>query len=567
MICRNCGNEMREDARFCPHCGAMNAPAPEGGLPQGAPSYSSAAPAWEGPEGGGRKKKTGLFIGVGVAVVAVIALVAVFAGGLFSNPKKQVEAAFVKSAAAYAQVEKALNLPDTAQWQREQNISQYLTLALKDINSGLIGYDMSALSGLEVLLSASYNGGDRYAAFDLTANWAEEELLSLSMTASDPYLSFNSPQLTGNTHYGVNTETLGADLAKMTGDDSMKDLSFNLFDLVDMMLERVDQEKLEQDITAANKTLWEEAQVKKTGAKTLDLNGTETKTTAFRVTFPQEALEGYADALVEVMSAMSYYDLYEELYRSMGMPQDQIDEIMDALEELDPYGALADDLKDAIGEAGDLELEVCLSGGYVSALLYEGEIDGTDLALALYLGGGEAYVDDLSLELEVDGVKLTVKSTGDHGGRSGVFTDKTTIKGSLLGLTSLNSDLRYEPHRYDPQKFNDNFSWELSIPGAGSLEMAGALDISEVRFDLDLDDVTLKVMGADVCTLSLSYLVEHRAVHGGVPPTFQSLTQMDQMELMTAALDVQSRAEAWAAEMEELFTSRLPAELLYGMMY
>ncbi len=567
MICRNCGNEMREDARFCPHCGAMNAPAPEGGLPQGAPSYSSAAPAWEGPEGGGRKKKTGLFIGVGVAVVAVIALVAVFAGGLFSNPKKQVEAAFVKSAAAYVQAEKALNLPDTAQWQREQNISQYLTLALKDINSGLIGYDMSALSGLEVLLSASYNGGDRYAAFDLTANWAEEELLSLSMTASDPYLWFNSPQLTGNTHYGVNTETLGADLTAMTGDDSMKDVSFNLFDLVDTVLERVDQEKLEQDITAANKTLWEEAQVKKTGAKTLDLNGTETKTTAFRVTFPQEALEGYADALVKVMSAMSYYDLYEELYRSMGMPQDQIDEIMDALEELDPYAALADDLKDAIGEAGGLELEVCLSGGYVSALLYEGEIDGTDLSLALYLGGGEAYVDDLSLELEVDGVKLTVKSTGDHGGRSGVFTDKTTIKGSLLGLTSLNSDLRYEPHRYDPQKFNDNFSWELSIPGAGSLEMAGALDISEVRFDLDLDDVTLKVMGADVCTLSLSYLVEHRAVHGGVPPTFQSLTRMDPMELMTAALDVQSRAEAWAAEMEALFVSRLPAELLYGTMY
>lgn len=567
MICRNCGNEMREDARFCPHCGAMNAPAPEGGLPQGAPSYSSAAPAWEGPEGGGKKKKTGLLIGVGVAVVAVIALVAVFAGGLFSNPKKQVEAAFVKSAAAYAQVEKALNLPDTAQWQREQNISQYLTLALKDINSGLIGYDLSALSGLEVLLSASYNGGDRYAAFDLTANWAEEELLSLSMTASDPYLWFNSPQLTGNTHYGVNTETLGADLTAMTGDDSMKDVSFNLFDLVDTVLERVDQEKLEQDITAANKTLWEEAQVKKTGAKTLDLNGAETKTTAFRVTFPQEALEGYADALVEVMSAMSYYDLYEELYRSMGMPQDQIDEIMDALEELDPYGALADDLKDAIGEAGGLELEVCLSGGYVSALLYEGEIDGTDLALALYLGGGEAYVDDLSLELEVDGEAITVKSTGDHGGRSGVFTDKTTIKGSLLGLTSLNSDLRYEPHRYDPQKFNDNFSWELSIPGAGSLEMAGALDISEVRFDLDLDDVTLKVMGADVCTLSLSYLVEHRAVHGGVPPTFQSLTRMDPMELMTAALDVQSRAEAWAAEMEELFVSRLPAELLYGTMY
>ena len=86
-------------------------------------------------------------------------------------------------------------------------------------------------------------------------------------------------------HFSPHTETLGADLTAMTGDDSMKDVSFNLFDLVDTVLERVDQEKLEQDITAANKTLWEEAQVKKTGAKTLDLNGTETKTTAFRVTY------------------------------------------------------------------------------------------------------------------------------------------------------------------------------------------------------------------------------------------------------------------------------------------
>lgn len=246
----------------------------------------------------------------------------------------------------------------------------------------------------------------------------------------------------------MNTETLGADLAAMTGDDSVKDLSFNLFDLVDMVLERVDQEKLEQDLKAANKALWEEAKVKKSGTRTLDLNGTETKTAAYRVTFPQKALEDYADALVEVMSAISYYDLYEDIYRSMGMPQDQIDEIMDALEELDPYGALADDLKDAIDETGDLELEVCLSGGHVSALLYEGEIDGTDLSLALYLGGGEAYVDDLSLELEVDGEAITVKSTGDHGGKSGVFTDKTTIKGDPLraaSLTSITSEPRYEP--------------------------------------------------------------------------------------------------------------------------
>ena len=31
MICRNCGNEMRPDARFCPHCGAVNGESLGGG--------------------------------------------------------------------------------------------------------------------------------------------------------------------------------------------------------------------------------------------------------------------------------------------------------------------------------------------------------------------------------------------------------------------------------------------------------------------------------------------------------------------------------------------------------
>lgn len=561
MTCKNCGREINDGSVFCPHCGATQAISPES--PWNAAS-GSAVPAWEGPEGGGKKKKTGLFIGIGVAAVAVIALVAVFAGGLFSNPKKQVEAAFVKSAAAYVQAEKALNLPDTAQWQREQNIVQRLKLELKSVNSDLVGYDLSALSGLALGFRTDFTGADRLMSCELAAFWGEEELIDLWLKAEDDELYFNSPQLTGSTHYGVNTETLGADLTAMTGDDSMEDLSFNLFDLVDMMLERVDQEKLEQDITAANKALWEKAQVKKTGAKTLDLNGTETKTAAYRVTFPQEALEDYADALVEIMSAMSGYDLYEELYRSMGMPQDQIDEIMDALEELDPYGELADDLKDAIAEIGDLELEVCLSGGHVSALLYEGEIDGSDVALSLYLGGGEEYVDDLSLELEVDGKAITVKSTGDHGGKSGVFTDKTTVKGDPLraaSIASITSELRYEP-----KKPNGDFSWKLSIPGAGSLDMTGILAVETGYVLLDLDDVTLKAMGMEVCSLSCEYYVGcHPSTATVEDPKL--ITQMDQMELMTAMLDIQSRAEAWMGEMEELFASRLPAELLYGMMY
>ncbi len=561
MICRHCGNEIRDDARFCPHCGA--AAGPEGVPPQGTASYS-AAPAWEGPEGGGKKKKTGLIIGIAVAAVAVAAVLSVVLGGLFSNPKKQVEAAFVKTAAAYAQAEQALNMPDVSQWQKEQLIAQSMSLALENTNSDLIGYDLSALNGLALGVDTSYNGPDRYMGFELFAHWGEDELFALRMTADDDKFYFNSPQLTGETYYGVNTETFGSDIAQMTGDDSVKDVSFNLFDLVDKVMERMDPQAMEDRIKEANKALWAAAQIKKEGSKTLDLNGTETKTAAYRVTVPQEALEDYADALVEVMSAMSYYDLYEEIYRSMGMPQEQIDEILDMLEEFDAYGALSDDLKDAIGEIGDLELEVCLSGGYVSALLYEDRVSGSDVSVSVYLGGGEAYVDDLSLELEVDGVKLAVTSTGDHGGKSGVFTDKTTIKGDPLKAASLNSIT--SEFRYEPKKSGDNFSWKLAIPGAGSLDMSGSLITQPSSIALDLDDISLKVIGMDVCTLSLSYRVENRA-SSGLPVNVQIITQMNEQELMTMVLDTQQRALQWASDMEALFVSRLPDELLYGMMY
>ena len=42
---------------------------------------------------------------------------------------------------------------------------------------------------------------------------------------------------------------------------------------------------------------------------------------------------------------------------------------------------------------------------------------------------------------------------------------------------------------------------------------------------------------------------------------------MDEQELMAMVLDTQQNALDWANRMEQLFASRLPAELLYGMMY
>ncbi len=55
-------------------------------------------------------------------------------------------------------------------------------------------------------------------------------------------------QFTGGTYYGVNTETLGADLKKLSGDDSVEDISFNLFDLMDIVLKAAPGEESEKAV-------------------------------------------------------------------------------------------------------------------------------------------------------------------------------------------------------------------------------------------------------------------------------------------------------------------------------
>lgn len=557
MICRQCGNEMRDDARFCPHCGALNSSDTGSSLEGG--GYR--APSYTGPEapvtGGGKKK--GLIIGGVVAAVAVIAILAVVLSGLFSSHKGAVEKAMAKSLAAYTQAEEALGLPDLSRLGQEQFYSQGFSLVLNSVNSSLVGYDTSALSGLGLRMSADLSGKDRYLGFELSAFWDDEDLINFYMTADDDELYFSSPQITGETLYGVNTETLGADIARTTGDSSMEDVSFNIFELVDMVMEAVDPEAAEQAVKEANKALWNEAEVKKVGGKTLSVNGTEQKTTAYQVTFPRKAMEDYVDALAEVMSAMNYYDLYEELFRSMGMPREELEDFLSQLEDMDVYGELADDLKAALKRLEDLELNVCLYGGYVAAVGWEGRIDGSDVEILLTLGGGEEYVDDLGLELEVDGTAVTVRSEGDHGCKNGSFTDKTTMRVGALKMTSEMS--------YDPREKGNNFSWELSIPGAGSVDMNGSLTVpNQDSVNLNLEDISVKLMGMEVCSLGLEYYAGPFQGNAAADKKAEIITAMSAEELMRMTLDTQQRALAWANEMERLFASRLPEELLWAIM-
>ena len=547
MICRNCGSEIRDDAKFCPHCGAV--------------SGAVSAPSYAGPEAPVSSSKKGLLICGAVVMIGILAAVALWASGIFSSPRETLEKALTKTISAYAAVSDAAGVPDLAPLTEQRDISQRFSLELNSINSALVGYDLSALSGLGVQMGTDLDGEDRKLGISLGAFWGEDDLISCQILADDDELYFSSPQFTGDTAYGVNTETLGADLKELTGDDSIEDISFNLFDLLDIIIPEDRGQAWKESLWEANQAVWKAVSVEKQGKETITVNGQSVSAQALRVVIPEKALNKYADVFEDMLSSLDYLGSYQEMLQALGIPQEEIDEIMDQIGDVNPYGELSASMREAVKALGDVRLDVYVSGGYVSAVRYEERVQGSTVKAALELGGGENYVDDFTLDFSVDGNQVQVQSSGDHGGRSGAFTDKTTLRLSAGGMSmgKLTSDWQYDPNSSDLQ-------WELSVDGAGSLEMNGRLTMGEDSIDLQLDDASLRVMGLELCSFAVDYCVGPCQGVDLSRPSLRLIGEMNMLELMTLASDLESRANAWEANMEALFARRLPAEL-YNSFY
>ncbi|MCI9567089.1 MAG: zinc ribbon domain-containing protein [Lawsonibacter sp.] len=552
MKCSKCGNEIQAGAKFCPHCGGVNGAAAPGG------SGGYAGP--EAPAPGSKpKKRLGLLIGGGAALIAVVAALVVVFSGMLASPKGKVEKAFQKSFAAFAQAGEKMEMPDLEKLVQDQKYSQSLALGLNSINSMLVGYDMSALEGLGLRMDVDMDCPDRKMGAEMTAYWAADDLLSFQMLADGSELYFSIPQFMGGELYGLDTKTMGDDLADMTGDESVRGLSFDLFELI-AAVSPADPKELEAAVKKANKALMASAEVERTGSETLSVNGKDTKTSVFHMTIPEDALADYVDEMAEALSAAMDYDkMYRDAMKSMGMSKSDIDYIMSEMGDMDVYGALGDAMQQLVKIVGDLELDVYLSNGYVSAVMWEDKIVGSKVEAALYLGGGKEYVDDISLELKGEGQKIVLESSDDHGAKGGVFTDETTIRGPFPTISS--------DYRYDPKGGKDNFSWEIEIQGLGSLDMEGDLNASKDSLELHLDDISVKAMGMEVVSFQMDYAIGPCKGVDPAPKSARMITEMSEAQLMEVGYEIEANAERWAEEMEAMFMNRLPQELFWDLMY
>lgn len=582
MLCLQCGKEISDGAKFCPHCGAAAAasapnPAttPESGAGTGSYTYaygsSTSSSAGVGsapasppspPEDTGKRGKKGFIIGGAVAAVAVVAAaVFLLVSGVFSSPKGQVEKAIAKSLSAYASAGGKIDFPDMAELTQDKSVSQSFSMELNSINSGLVGYDLSSLQGLGLRLSGGYDQKGRRADGELAAFWGDNEIASFVMAVDDNVLSFASPQFTGGEAYGLDTETLGADLARLGVEDEdidVSSISFNLFDLAEQTAPSQQSEEMERELAKAAARLGGAIEVEKAGKKTIEVNGASVNAAAYLVTIPEEAMEEYADALSDAMAQMDSQEQSRKLLRAIGLDEDTINSMMPDMTGIDAYGEVFDALKEMLRAMGDLELEVYLDGGYVCAVEYSKEQNGSRLELGLYLGGGDSYVDDFSLRIAVDNEEVLMESTGNHSGKGGEFTDETTLRVRSGGSTlfRISSDLSYRP-----DGGADNFEWRLNMNNAASLKMAGRLSTGKRSMVFQLDDVTLTAAGMEICSLSVDYEVGPYRNGAEAPlagPTLLGGMELDELDELY--YEIEYYAQEWLYDVMAL----IPEDLLWA---
>ena len=97
------------------------------------------------------------------------------------------------------------------------------------------------------------------------------------------------------------------------------------------------------------------------------------------------------------------------------------------------------------------------------------------------------------------------------------------------------------------------------------LEMEGDLDMDQDHISLDLDEISVRAMGMEVCTLGFRYYADCHPERMDVGNP-RMIASMSEQELMDLGLDLQSNAILWFSDMQRTFVSRLPDDLLWAMM-
>lgn len=537
MVCSNCGKQVENGKKFCPYCGAA-----AGGTES---EKKKSLPKWL------------FFAGGAVLVLAVCA--ALLLGGLFGGDRGELRKAALNSLAAWKDAAEALDLPDLGALTGSGKFSQeFLAGDLElggDLRQELPGGISSEGFGLRGSARTDLPG--RRLSGSLALTYGSADLVELKLSAEESLLAVSSPELTGERAFGLDTAALGRTLVEMgLADEEMSGVGFNLFDVAGQFTAlRGQRENAAEKLKAAALELCAAMKVKKAGKETLDVNGHDLECAVYNATLPADAVKTFLEKAEDAYEGAGLQDAAEAFLGSLGLPEGWRKE-REAF-----YGEWEENLRELarmIEEQGDLELRAAVSGETVAALALtlEDETGGHELRLSL--GGGERYVDDLSLALVDGGGEFARLSfSGDHVAKSGVFTD--TAKLFYGGRELFISELRLGAGRGDRE-----VSWHV-LKGERGLIAEGTLRPGEDALTLELDTLALSAYDLEkTARLSLTYtLGAYKAPEPLGEPTM--IAGIDEAELAQIQKELTLNLSRWAIGL----IGRIPGlqEYVYGLIF
>lgn len=576
MVCKTCGSQLNENDKFCRYCGTtvpaapqqppvqqaapqtptftptytpvnQSAPNPINGAPASqtyTPGQNAYVPPQPKAPGKGahlkpaepKKPGKGLLIGGCIAAaVLVVALVVVLI--ISGNPTVKVGTAFKNTIDEFSKVADVWNMDEVAEFSRKEAFSISTDVKLNSINESYMGYYAEAVSGLGVSMDMDVNLENREMGMMASINVGSAELITAMVSAEDEMLYVGAPDFL-NDFYGVNTETMMKDLDDMgAGLGEAAQISFNIFELMEIIKEYSgDSEQMRQTLVDATTALAKELTIEKAGKETVKVNGESLKCRAYTVTIPQDALEEWFEAVEEVATSADAMEMVEKLYNAMNLPEDIVEELMYEME----YSYSEPDyseLYEVLDVLGDIELQVYVKSNKVAGVVYEEKIDGSKVEVGLYIGGGDRYVDNISLEVKVDGGKVTIESEGDHTAREGLFTDEITIKADG-GKVTIETE-------YDPESGALSVSMGNEYP---LLMLEGTYAVTKDSYLLELDELVITEDGQDLVSLALSYEITDYEKRVRVSDA-RLLSDLTEEDIMNLAQELEGNAMEWVMEL------------------
>lgn len=541
-----------DGARFCHFCGAdmTSAPSPDQSWRTSGPAPTSnsgsnpfqtspqtqTAYAAGTPAGTGKGKKgfpwKPLAIGGGAVALAACIGLGLFFSGVLDSPQIKVAKAMQKTVAAYGAGAEQMGLLAA---QNRDAFSVDLAVELKEAG---YDYDLSLMEGAKFQIGVDYDGKNRKMTTAQQLSYGSADLIHTYLDLDDSVVSIYSPEFLGNTALGADTATLGRDLAALTGSGSAYDqVGFNLFDYTEQS-----QQLFKADSEGA-KALLESIEVEREGKDRIEVNGYGVECDEYSVRIPESALRKYFSWMARGMESLDLTDTMLDLMRAAGVAEDDIMYMESDVREAMSYTELFNQLAEAVKVIGDVELDVYLKDGYLMCAHWEKELNGNEVELGVYFGGGENYADDFSLKFQMNNGMLLLESTGNHTGASGRYTDNTTI--GIYNYGELESEITSHME-YQPKETYDNFYWTLDMDDSFSVEATGQLNGGSKNMDLQLEDVKFYQYGDRLFDLRISCSVgDYQKTDTGATGT-RMLADMSMDDLERLQWEIEENVENWA---------------------